>query len=77
MYYLTAIYSVRGFGAFVKSNAYYLADFLMEIELKLEEHFLLQLLVELPLNSYSQVPSSIFLFSRILYYDSSEQTPRY
>jgi len=27
MYYLTAIYSVRGFGAFVKCNAYYLAIF--------------------------------------------------
>jgi len=27
MYYLTAIYSVKGFEAFVKCNAYYLAVF--------------------------------------------------
>jgi len=27
MYYLTAIYSVRGFAVFVKCKAYYIADF--------------------------------------------------
>jgi len=39
MYYLTAIYSVRGLGAFVKCNAYYLAVFNEVIGQKLEEHF--------------------------------------